>query len=406
MAWWTSNSVLVAAALAPAIAVAEPLRLRGDALASVQAPAGLMTLEGSDRTRPWVEAEASVWFGAGDDTQANALVVAVKLSDRKRRASLRLGRQVVTAGALRPVHFDGGDGVLQLSRDATVEAFGGIPVVPSWGPRSWDWVAGARTAATIGDGQVGLAWMQQRDHGELATHELAADGAFALGKRVDLGAGAAFDMIDIGLAEARLSLAARGQLGRIELFANHRAPSHLLPATSLFSVLGDVPATRTGATARWRAAPRLDVDATAAVRISDETGIRLDEDLSTGARLRLDDRGVSSLGLELRREGAPDGGWTGGRAAARIALADAWATSGEFELAIPDDPRGRGDAWPWALAAVTWRPDTGWEVAGAVEASATPQYRSRVDALVRLSRAWDVGAAAAPKRTRVAGGVP
>ena len=401
MAWWTSTSASLAVAImvAPAIVHADPLRLRGDALATVQAPAGLMTLEASDKARPWLDAEASVWFGAGDETQANALIVAVKLRDPHRRGVLKLGRQVVIAGALRPIHVDGADTLVRLPNRATVEVFGGIPVEPISAERAWDWVVGARAAQAIGKASVGFAYLQERDHGELATHEFGLDASAPIGERIDLGGAAALDLINVGLAEVRASAAWRAKLVRAELFTSYRVPAHLLPATSLFSVLGDVPATRAGATGKWRAAPRLDVDATLAIRIAGAEptdpgvmpiGASVHEDLAAGTRLRLDDRGVSSLGLELRRQGAPDGGWTGARGSGRLALADDWTTSAELELVVPDDSKGRGRVWPWALGAVTWRPSEGWELAGAVEASATPQYRSRLDVLVRLSRAWDL----------------
>jgi hypothetical protein len=348
-----------------------------------------MTLEGRDRTRPWLDAEASVWFGAGDDTDADALVVVVNLRDPKKRGALRIGRQIVAAGALRPIHLDGADTRIRLSRRASLEAFAGLPVAPSDVMRAWEWVAGARASHAVGKGEVGLAMLERRDRGALATRELAADGGAPIGEKVDVGAGLAIDLIDVGLAEARVSAAVRGKRVRAEVFATQRSPGHLLPATSLFSVLGDVPATRTGATGRWRAAPRLDVEGTAALRVA---GGEVDEDLSAGTRLRLDDRGVSSVGLELRRLGAPDhASWTGVRGMQRIGFAPRWAFSMELEIVIPDEPRGRGTVWPWGLAAISWRPAGGWEVAGAVETSASPQYHLRVDAIARLSRAWEVG---------------
>src|SRR5262249_14854987 len=140
MAWWTSSS-LALVVFVPALASADPIRLRGDALATVQAPAGLMTLEAAGRGQPWLDGEASVWFGAGDDTQANALVVAVRIKDPKRRGSLRLGRQVVTVGALRPLHLDGAYSIVRLPDRMSLEGFGGIPVEPSLA-RSWDWATG------------------------------------------------------------------------------------------------------------------------------------------------------------------------------------------------------------------------------------------------------------------------
>ena len=67
----------------------------------------------------------------------------------------------------------------------------------------------------------------------------------------------------------------------------------------------------------------------------------------------------------------------------------AWVASVEAELVRPDDPRGRGAVWPWGIGAVTWRPDDVWEAAMAVESSASPEVRWRLDALLRVSRRWE-----------------
>jgi len=132
------------------------------------------------------------------------------------------------------------------------------------------------------------------------------------------------------------------------------------------------------------AAPRLDLTADGGAR-------RVDADvapeLALRSRLKLDDRGASSLTAELRRSGVGMEAWTGARAAGRLALPRAFAVSTELELVRPDDPRGRGALWPWALGALSWDRG-GWQAAVAVEASSSPQYRSRVDALFQLGRRW------------------
>jgi hypothetical protein len=382
--------VALSVVAAPAVVAADPLRLRGDVLATVESPTGLVTLEAEDRVRPWLDAEALVWFGAGADAgaEADALVVVVRLRDPRRRGSLRLGRQVVVAGALRPVHVDGVAARAHLPRRVDVELFAGLPVVPGFGPRPYDWLIGGRVSRPIGAARLGLAWIERRDHGALHTHEIAGDAAWPVSKNVDFAAGLVWDLIGTGLAAVNMSAAARHGDLRVELFGQHRSPSHLLPATSLFSVLGDVPAWRAGATVRWRAAPRLDVGGTAGVRVA---GDELAEDLVANCRLRLDDRGTSSVGVELRRQGAPDhAGWIGVRGTARLAIAARWTASTELELVVPDaDTPTRGAAWPWALGAITWRPAARWELAAATEASASPEHRWRIDALLRLSRTWE-----------------
>jgi hypothetical protein len=149
-------------------------------------------------------------------------------------------------------------------------------------------------------------------------------------------------------------------------------------------VLGDVPAERAGAVATWRCAPRLDLTADLGAR-------RVDRDVApeavVRARLRLDDLGTSALTGELRRDGVGDEQWTGARGAARIALPHALAVTTELELVIPDRDRGLGAAWPWGLAALSWDDGT-WQAAVAVEASASPQDRRRIDVLGQLGRRW------------------
>ena len=62
----TRHVYLVAASLCTvsASASADPLRLRADAFAEARAPAGLLVLQGQDKIRPWIDAEAMVWTGA------------------------------------------------------------------------------------------------------------------------------------------------------------------------------------------------------------------------------------------------------------------------------------------------------------------------------------------------------
>jgi hypothetical protein len=372
------------ASVAPASA--DPLRLRGDALASAQAPAGLLVLQGGDTLRPWMSAEALVWLGAGDADEADALAIAVSLHDPRGRASLRLGRQVMAVGALRPVHADGALGLWRLPWRMTLESFGGLPVVPRFGPRAYDWLIGARVGQALGPASVGVAWMQRRDHGALDTHELGVDAQLAPEGPFDLGTSAAWDLIDPGLAEARLSAAWRARAWRLELWASHLSPSHLLPATSLFSVLGDVPSRRAGALVRWRAAPRLDLWlGGGSTRYDDDTGV----DAEVRAQLRLDDAGAGTLGLELRRDGSADGGWSGVRLTGRVPIASGWAVASELELVRPDR-QDRGALWPWGLVALSFRPARAWEAAAAIEASASPADVYRVDALARLSRSWEL----------------
>jgi hypothetical protein len=77
------------------------------------------------------------------------------------------------------------------------------------------------------------------------------------------------------------------------------------------------------------------------------------------------------------------------RAIGSHALGRGFRFSSEIELAFPDEPRGRGFAWPWGLMALAWR-SNGWEAAAAIEAAATPEHRFETNALVRVARALEI----------------
>jgi hypothetical protein len=382
------RSALVVAAIAAAgRAEADPIRLRADALSTTASPAGLLTLEADGSPGPGLSAEAVVWTGSvADQARSDVLVIALGARTADGRASARVGRFVESLGALRPIHVDGVAGRVRLPWQLAIETYGGLPVAPGLATaRGWSWATGARIARNLGDaGSFGIAYTQQRDDGRLASEELGLDAGAALGKRDDLGAKLAYDLANPGIAEAALTASHRSGALRTELYVSHRAASHLLPATSLFSVLGDVPAERAGAVATWKCAPRLDL-------VADLGARRVDRDIApelvARARLRLDDRGASALTGELRRDGVGPDMWTGARGAARIALPYALAVTTELELVIPDRDHGRGTVWPWGLAALAWDDGT-WQAAVAVEAAASPQDRHRLDVLGQLGRRW------------------
>ena len=373
-----------------ATAAADPIRLRGDALATTASPAGLLVLDADGKLEERISAEAVVWMAGsrtpGDDTVGDVLVIAVRGRTRDGKTTAKLGRFVSNLGALRPVHVDGGSLRVRLPRRFDAEAVAGIPVVLGLGTgRAWDWIVGGRLARRLGDGgSVGVAYGQRRDHGVRASEELGVDAGSELSKRTDVGARAAYDLVGRGLAEVAVTASHRRTTLRTELYASQRSPSHLVPATSLFSVIGDISAQRVGTVLTWRAAPRLDVIGDLAALHS---GDMLGPDVTTRARLRLDDRGTRQITGELRRAGTGDEAWTGARIAARVAVAPAITLSTELELVIPDASRGRGTVWPWGLVAARWT-RAEWEAAVAVEASASPEYRHRIDGLLQLSRRW------------------
>jgi hypothetical protein len=269
-----------------------------------------------------------------------------------------------------------------------VELFGGVPVVPRFGPRAYDWVTGARVAQKVASRlTMGVSYVQRREYGEISNEEVGADLAAAPAKWLDVAAKGAYDLTSPGIADGRLSAATRIDAFRLELFASEQSPGRLLPATSLFSVLGDFPSEMIGGTVRWKAAPRLDVLASGAGQL---VGGELGMNAWIRSTLRLDDRGLGSVGVEVRRVDVISARWTGFRAVGAQPLGHGFRLSSEIEIAVPDQPNGRGSVWPWGLAALGWRSHAGWEVAAAMEAASTPEYRYELNALARISRSLEL----------------
>jgi hypothetical protein len=384
-------TILVAVTHA-AVARADPLALRGDAYVQTPRPIGLLVLQGQDAATPWLSAEGLAWLGSGQpstfsDTTGDVLTLVVRLRDPRGHGDLRVGRFLESTGAIRPLHLDGASGIARSPFGSSIEAFGGVPVVEHFGARPYDWAVGGRLAQVVAErATVGFAYVQRRDFGRIADEEVGADFAMIPVSWLDIAARASNDVVSHGLTDALASVAVRSKELRLELFATRRSPSRLLPATSLFSVLGDVPATREGASLRWKAAPRLEVLGSGAAQEQDG---RVGADLMLRATLRTDDEGDGSLGLELRRQGVPGASWSGVRGVGVVPLKrGVLRASTEIEIAAPDAPTTHGSVWPWVLVAVTWRATQRWDLAVATEAGASSTKKSELNVLMRASYAW------------------
>lgn len=388
MSRWMRGGPWIAASLACFSAVparADPLRMRADAFADARAPAGLVTLQGQDRRYPWVDAEAYVWGGARSDVVGDVLVLALRLREPHGLGEVRGGRFLFATGAIRPIQIDGVSVLARAPSGLTVEAVGGAPVVPRFGWRAADWLVGGRLAQRFASRlTVGASYVRQNAKEGVANEEFGADLASVPIDWLDVAATGSYDIGSKGVAEARTSAAARWTDWRLELFASHRSPSRLLPATSLFSVLGDFPSQVVGTAVRWNAAPRLDLWVSAA---GQDLGGELGGYGSLRSTLRLDDRGDGSVGVEIQRHDIATVHWSGVRVVGAERLSEHFRASSELELARTSDD-GRGvSVWPWGLVALTWSSGTGWEAAAATEAGSTPKYRFEVNGLVRVSYA-------------------
>jgi hypothetical protein len=380
-----TTALLVAASLWTEETQAQ-YRLRGDAYFAAADPiAGLLVLTGESAYRSWLSAETVVWLGTGEH-RGDVMIILVRARTPDGYGEVRVGRLLLTAGALRPIHLDGIDATARAPWGGSLELFGGVPAVADLQPRDYDWAVGGRVAQRLGTyATTGLSYAQTRRRGAVEIEELGVDATVTPTRWLDAAFTGALDAQTWKLSDARVALSAHFSSLRLELFAARRSPSHLLPATSLFSTLGDVPSQRVGGSVFWHAAPRLDVLGEGAV---ESLGGELGAQGMLRTTLRLDDHGDSALGLEVRRQSVPDASWTGVRGTARLRLTRVLGASTEIELAAPDDPRGRGVVWPWALLALRFLPVPRWELAGALEVGASPTAVSEVSGILRLSYVW------------------
>jgi hypothetical protein len=373
---------------------AEPYRLRADAFAEAPSTAGFVAVQGeaSEQGRLLLDAEALLWTGVFADTvsdpelRGEAVIASVRIADPDRHGEMRLGRMLYSGGAVRPLHLDGAVARLRLDGGTALEVFGGLPVRARSRGRSHDWVVGQRFSQALGDhGRLGMSYLHERDGGRRAREELGVEAAAFVFEGLTVGSTVAVDVLRLGVAEARVSATLHDGFDRLELFGVRRSPSRMLPATSLFAAIGAYDADSTGLTGSWRAAPRLDLVATATIdRLAEQVGATQ----LLRAELRLDDEGRGSLGLEGRRVSLPDAAWTGARTWLRLPIAGPLAASTELELAVPDEPRERGAVWPWGVVALRYAVGRSIEAALATEASASPTYAAELGTLLRVSGTW------------------
>ncbi len=363
--------------------------MRMDALVDTQQNGGVIVLSG-DATRSAVSAEALLWAGGATTTGlvADALVFAVRVREPHGRGEVRIGRFLFSSGAILPVQIDGASAMARAPWGTKVEVVTGVPVTsvgapaPPLGPQDLQWLVGGRISQVVASRMTfGVSYLQRRDADEIADEQVGADLTAAL-KWLDVAARAAYDITSPGISDALVSAAARVGPFRFEVFASDRSPARLLPATSLFSIFGDFPSQSVGSSIHWKAAPRLDFWLTGA---GQSVGGVYGGNASARALLKLDDCGAGSLGLELRRQDVSTAQWTGIRATATKPLLRCLRLGVEAELVIPDEPQGKGIAWPWGLVSLAWHPRSRWEVAAALEAASTPIHDFELNALARFS---------------------
>jgi hypothetical protein len=230
--------------------------------------------------------------------------------------------------------------------------------------------------------------VQRRDDGQLDDEELGADLRADPVSWLDLQLVGSWDLVHKGLAETRASAQAHDDDGSaLQLFASRRVAAHLLPATSLFSVISDAPSSELGSDGLLHLFPRLDVGATLALEARDD-----DLGYRTAARTTLrfgDEPGAvgGDLSVEATRRKLGRDGYTGCVVRVQWPIARRLFAHASAELVAADHPGDRGAVWPWTRVGARYALGESWSLAGAVGAKASPEREHEIEGLLRVSYA-------------------
>jgi hypothetical protein len=378
--------VLTAIIYVPATARAQSgeLAVSSDLLLQGRPSEGLLVLRSGYRNSPLLDAEALVFIGATDNHLAgDVLAVSVGVREPHGYGQARIGRFILAKGAVRPVQIDGVSALGRVA-DSSLEVFAGLPVVPDFGPRAFDWLLGGRVAQQLQDQRavLGVSYLQRRDAGQIAAEELGADVSVQPFDWLAVNAIAAWDLVTEGLAEARVGAIAHQDRSQLELFASRRIAARLLPATSLFSVISDAASSKAEADGAWRIFPRLELGSTLALdELSDELGYRA----ALRSTLFFSDADGGEINVEVLRRHLASEGLTGGALRIACPFLPSWRAHLAVELVAADRPAQRGALWPWARVGTSYAVSTHWMVAAALGVKGSPEYQSDLYALVRIA---------------------
>jgi hypothetical protein len=357
----------------------------GDLLLRGRPAEGLLVLRSGYRNSPLVDVDALVFFGGQtDDWRGDVLSVSVLVREPNGLGQIRVGRFILGGGAVGPVQVDGLELVVRPFAGSSFAGFAGLPVVPQFGSRSFDWLGGGRIAQTLWQEQLGLgvSYVQRRDAGAVDAEEVGADASVRPSSWLSLNALGSWSLVAHGFSEVRAAALVHVELWQIEVFASQRVAARLLPATSLFSVISDTTSTVAGADASWRAFPRLTIGGAFALEgLGEELGYRT----SARGTLRLADQGPGQIGVEALRRVRDNEGYTGAAIRVQLPISVALQAHASAELVRPDQARARGSVWPWLRIGASWAVHPDWLLAAATGIQAGPFYSQDVYALLRVT---------------------
>jgi hypothetical protein len=305
----------------------------------------------------------------------------------RRRITLRLGRQLLVAGAGRNLAFDGLAVTARPWRWVGVSAHAGVPVTPRFAVDRGDAMVGGRAFVKPSyDAEAGLSFLQVLDAGEIARRDLALDARFVPARSLPLALSgfALWSLPEQRLGEGNVT--ATYQLGaRVEVSGDFRrtAPDLFLPRNSIFSVFAQERRDEAGGFLYFRLLSRLRLQGSYHV-IVDDGGAGQDASAKLTATVgaaRRDTVGVESRRLDLSGSSS---GYTSGRAFSTLQLSPLLlATLDASAFLFDTDINGQRRSYVGA-GALAYDFSPGWRAVATGIGSVTPFAERRLEGMAKL----------------------
>ena len=384
-----------------AVPIHEYLFLR---LGDIDSPAG----------EDMVDAELSLWAAGNvvdldNRRRFEGDVSVANITHRFGPASVRLGRQIYTAGAARFAQFDGVGLELHTVGGFGASAYGGLTVLPQWSgrpsyqqlgssfdtlvedpgafpepTRTGNWLGGGRVAYSRRKlGTIGLSFHEERENSELGRRDVGADLLVDAFDAATLTGRALMDADSASLSDATVAFDVYPtEDWDVALEYRRVTPTLLLSRQSVLSVFSVDMFDELGLgigvhpSARWS----VGVDGAVDRLESGEAGYRAGVDAS----LSPDDAGRWVLLVNYGRVEEELNGYHSVRLGVKWRIADPFSLVGEHYTYLYDEPVVRLGSSNVEAASLQWQPATQWDVLLGGSAIRSPYAKLDTQVLLRV----------------------